>query len=544
MKYFSLQGKRARSAGLWLMVLGTAVLCPGNPGWADDWPQLQHDAQRSGRTADFVNPSHITSTKTAKWVWVDESHITTNFVSAANQSISYPNPRTVILAGCTQPVVVADRVYFGAANGEFYALDGATAATLWKKQLGGAVLHTAACAAGIVVTGCMDGKVYAFDAVTGADAWAAPYQTGAGICTAPLIDNNTVYIGSRDGRMYALNLASGTERWAPYRTVAATPSDPHSGAPILQPACSDGANIFFGAENMYFYALNAATGAEVWRRKLGGQSYWLAWPMVDGGRVMTFVMPPRGLSEFVMESVLDSLPNSNVGETREQYATRIWAANERPAIRSWLAANPLYRNFYVLDAATGNDAYASDPPMGRVGGIGSPNRAPVLDNAGRILLYWRVRSGTFLTGGTFGTKYTPDISAMDPATGDRAWLTGVSSSFGTELDNTFMLTAGGNYLYLNNHMRGAHCISLTNGSVVRITSICANWDGADFRGWGNQIIWWGNDSNPSSLPPPSAHRSPQGDCGVVIATVGGTPTLFIQESGHYQIDFGCLAAVQ
>jgi outer membrane protein assembly factor BamB len=512
--------------------------------WADDWPQLQHDAQRSGRTADFVNPNNISTTKNAKWVWVDETHVTANFHSTNNQSISYPARRSVILAGCTQPVVVADRVFFGATNGDFYALNAATGATLWKKQLGGAVLHTAACVGGTVVTGCMDGKVYAFNAATGADAWATPYQTGGGICVAPLVTGGTVYLGSRDGKFYALDLATGAERWTPYRTLAASPADPHSGAPILQPACSDGTNVYFGAENMYFYALDASTGAEVWRRKLGGQSYWLAWPMVDNGRVMTFVMVPEGNSEFLMESVLDSLPNSNVGETREQYAARIWAANERPAIRSWLSSNPLYRNFYVMNTSTGADAYASEPPMGRVGGIGSPNRAPVLDNAGRILLYWRVRSGTVMTGGTFGSKYTPDVSAMDPATGDRVWLTGAASPFGPELDNTFMLTVGGNYLYLNNHMRGAHCINLTNGSTLRITSICANWDGADFRGWGNQLIWWGNDSTPTVLPPPSVHRSPQGDCGVVIATVGGVPTLFIQESGHYQIDFGCLAAVQ
>jgi len=60
--------------------------------------------------------------------------------------------------------------------------------------------------------------------------------------------------------------------------------------------------------------------------------------------------------------------------------------------------------------------------MGRVGGIGYPGRAPVIDTQGRILMYWRTKSAVLLSGGTFGSAYTPDISAMDPATGDRRWL--------------------------------------------------------------------------------------------------------------------------
>ena len=76
------------------------------------------------------------------------------------------------------------------------------------------------------------------------------------------------------------------------------------------------------------------------------------------------------------------------------------------------------------------------------------------------------------------------------------------------------------------------------------TLALADWDGANFRNWGNRLIWISNDANPKALPPPSIHRSPQGDCGVVLATIKGRPTMFIQESGHYQIDFGCLAAVE
>lgn len=501
---------------------------------SEDWPQLQHDPRRSGRSPVSVVPGYQ-----AKWVWVDEAHVTRNFISQKGSSIRYPNPRTVILAGDVQPIVAEDKVFFGACNGEFYALNGTDGSTVWKKQLGGPILHTAAYGQGNVVVGCMDGNIHAFTASTGAPRWTFP--TEAGISVAMLLVKDTVYAGSRDGCFYAVDLASGQLIWK-YRTVAGSADDPHSGAPIMQSAASDGERIFFGAENMFFYALDARTGRELWRRKLGGQSFLYSWPVVGQGLVMTFVMPPEGLSEFKAEKELDALPSRQPNESRVEYAARIWP-QERAALRRWLAENPIYRNFYVMKTDDGNSPYPEEVPMGRVGGIGYPGRAPVIDRDGRILLYWRTRSSVFLTGGTFGTKYTPDLGAMDPATGDRIWFN-ASSPMGAEIDNNFTLTVGGDYVYLNNHMRGAHCLNLRNGSSVRATSILADWDGANFRNWGNRLIWISNDADPKGLPPPSIHRSPQGDCGVVLATIQGRPMMLVQESGHYQIDFGCLAAVE
>src|SRR5512139_2804868 len=112
---------------------------------AEDWPQLQHDPQHSGRSAVSVVPGYE-----AKWVWVDEAHVTHHFVSMKGASIDYPNPRTVIVAGDVQPIVAEDRLYFGACNGAFYALNGADGSTAWKRELGGPILHTAAYAQGTV----------------------------------------------------------------------------------------------------------------------------------------------------------------------------------------------------------------------------------------------------------------------------------------------------------------------------------------------------------------------------------------------------------
>jgi len=514
----------------------------------NDWPQLQRDPQRTGRTSLSVLASNV-----AKWIWVDEDHITHNFVSEPNTYINYPQRRDVILAGDVQPIVAENKIFFGTTNGEFYALNAEDASTIWKQQLGGAILHTAAYSNGIVVTGNMNHNIYAFDANSGQQLWA--YETDAGISVAPLLMNDVVYIGSRDGYFYALDLYTGQLRWR-YYTVADYEDHPHSGAPIMQSAASDGSRIFFGAENMYFYALDANTGTELWRKKLEGQSFMYSWPVVyldpDGNNniVMTFVMVPFGKSEQLWEDDFDALPNITQGESRADYAARVWPL-ERAMIRDKLANYPEYKNFHVMRTNDGSYPYAEEVPMGRVGGLGYPGRSPVIDNQDRILMYWRTKSATYLTQTRFGSKWAPDISAMNPDTGDRIWIDHDTGS-GVELDNNHVLTVGGDWLYYNNHMRGSFATNLETGEVNKIANIMAIWDGTNHRwsggNWGYQIIYWGNDDDPdrmgSNLPPPSIHRSPQGDSGVVIAEVNGRPIMFIQESGHYQINFGAITAIE
>ena len=166
-------------------------------------------------------------------------------------------------------------------------------------------------------------------------------------------------------------------------------------------------------------------------------------------------------------------------------------------------------------------------------------------------MYWRTKSATYLTEPHYGSAYAVDVSAMDPDAGDRVWID-QDTGHGVELDNNFVLTVGGDLLYYNNHMRGSFSTDLESGDVNKIAFIMARWDGASWRwnggNWGYQIIYWGNDDDPdrmgSNLPPPAVHRSVQGDSGVVIAEVNGRPMLFIQESGHYQLNFAGVTAIE
>ena len=102
--------------------------------------------------------------------------------------------------------------------------------------------------------------------------------------------------------------------------------------------------------------------------------------------VMTFVMPSKGLSEDLWEEDFDALPDIQQGESRTSFASRVWPL-EREMIRNKLEVEPEYENFFVMKTNDGSDAFSEKVPMGRVGGIGYPGRAPVIDNNDRILVH-------------------------------------------------------------------------------------------------------------------------------------------------------------
>jgi outer membrane protein assembly factor BamB len=384
-----------------------------------------------------------------------------------------------------------------------------------------------------VIVGSLDGKVYGIDSNTGSLKWS--YQTGAGVSAPPVITNGIAYIGSRDGKMYALTTSTGTLKWM-YQTRVhpIDPNSPFNAAPIFTPAAvsADGTTVLFGAENMFFYALNTTDGTEKWTpKKLVGQSFLFGWPVVAGDKVIVRTMSSLPGAEFVMEDVLDGLPaNPTMSE-------------ERTAILNWLNTNPHQKSMYVFDIATGNEPYQVG--MGRVTGNNYAAHPPVLDNQGRLLTYWRSKVPTFIQNtACYGTKYCPDISAMNLATGERVPLTNNSGNkLAPELDNGFQPTVGGTYLYLANHFRGTHAINMSDGTLTRLTTQSAKWDCGDFRGWGFKVIYYGNDSEPSctstNAAPGSAYSNTGGYAGIAIATTSGRSLLYINEG-----DVGFIVAIE
>jgi hypothetical protein len=492
-----------------------------------EWPQFQHDAQNSGRTTASVPPGYG-----LRWGWFDETHIVRNFISQPRRSVtdSFEDDFqiTVVFSEQVQPIIAEGKVYVGAMNGSLYALDALSGDTVWRYDTGGPILASAAYAAGTVIAVSMDGRIHGINAADGTGVWTV--TTGAGINAAPKIHDDTVYVGSRDGHFYAVDAASGTLRWTYQTRIPDEPDSPFGTAPIVAPAAlsADGQTVLFGAENMHFYALDARTGQEQWvSARLVGQSFLFGWPVVAGERVIIRTMSSLPGAEFTMEEVLDALPPAPS-----------WP-EEKAAILNWLAQNPHQQTLYVLDMDTGQESYKV--AMGRVSGNNYTPYPPVIDQSDRVLTYWRTKQPTFVGfadevggGNCFGSKYCPDISALDMATGDRVTI-GPNTGWLPELDNGFALTIGGSYLYGHNTFRGLHSINLATARHTFITTRLAIADCGDWRAWGAQIVLYGNDDAPDIChvedpTPPRPYESPIGFAPPALATTAGRTLIYTTET--------------
>src|SRR6266850_1720343 len=133
------------------------------------------------------------------------------------------------------PSVVDGVVYVGAWNGTMYALDAFSGQPLWTFDIndphpedrGGlpGIQSSAAVVDGVVYFGAADANVYALDALTGALKWkhsvGDPDVEGAHVWSSPAVFNGKVYVGKsshRDapcvrGAAIALDAATGAEVW-------------------------------------------------------------------------------------------------------------------------------------------------------------------------------------------------------------------------------------------------------------------------------------------------------------------------------------------
>jgi len=155
------------------------------------------------------------------------------------------------------PVIGDGRVYVGAFDGTFYALDLATGEVLWQQKTGAAIIGGAALADGTVYVGSSDNRLYAFDAASGASRWP-PFEAEGDIWSTPLVEQGTVYVTSMDKRLYALDAATGQLKWAkPFEADGAIPSTPGL----------DGSRLYVGALDNRLYAVDKATGEVAWSFK-------------------------------------------------------------------------------------------------------------------------------------------------------------------------------------------------------------------------------------------------------------------------------------
>lgn len=134
------------------------------------------------------------------------------------------------------------------------------------------VLHVAIVGDMLYFGSSVDGRVLCKNLLTGADAWT--YFTDAPVRLAPTVVDDRVYIGSDDGHAYCLDASSGRVIWK----LRAGPEDERilargrmvSRWPVRTGVLVDDGIAYFGAgvfphENVFLYAVEAATGKVLWK---------------------------------------------------------------------------------------------------------------------------------------------------------------------------------------------------------------------------------------------------------------------------------------
>lgn len=365
-------------------------------GWSPaDWPQRQRDPQRSGHSSMDVKPPFQT-------VW----------------HYYYPDDEQKVNPW-VQPVIYKGRVFAATMSGLVYAHDARTGAVLWKKQAAkGPFLHTGGCMEDKVFFGNLDGHVYAINTADGAIAWKF-YADRHGFQTGILVAADKIFIGSRSGTFYALDPESGDVVWrfkagAPIFNTAAY-NAPSTGS-------GQGGRVYFADEGIHVYALDAATGEQLWKTgRLWGVTARAYHPIVAAGKVFLRTFNPAVDWRFPLERV------EKGGTARYPLISR---GVSQEAFK-YYTQKPHTKNLYAFDELTGEESLVMHNCGGSNTGYSAP---PALDRDGNLFLC--VCALTDETSNLF--------IRVDPATGmgkDVVWLPGWGN-MGTVDEQQEQSTAG------------------------------------------------------------------------------------------------------
>jgi polyvinyl alcohol dehydrogenase (cytochrome) len=120
-------------------------------------------------------------------------------------------------------------------------------------------------------------------------------DTSGSVSAEPVVSNGVVYYGSWDGRERAVSATNGAQLWSTYIGQTTDGSCKPTSTGVASTATVGTITrggvatrvVLVGGGNHNFYALNAATGAVIWKRQIGATSSTFLWssPLLYKGLV-------------------------------------------------------------------------------------------------------------------------------------------------------------------------------------------------------------------------------------------------------------------
>ncbi len=124
---------------------------------------------------------------------------------------------TLKLSGAIRgiPSYFGGKIYLGTygVNAKVYAIEdeGSSPSILWSYDVPGAIVGAVISDGDRVYFGASDGNIYALNATNGQEAWNTPYSTNGSICSSPCVNKsaNSIAIGSDIDTLFKINAENG-----------------------------------------------------------------------------------------------------------------------------------------------------------------------------------------------------------------------------------------------------------------------------------------------------------------------------------------------
>ncbi len=181
----------------------------------------------------------------------------------------------------TSPVLTPDLVFTANAIDGVVALERSTAREIWRISIkdgveGGLVLHN-----GLLYFGASDGQLYAVEALTGIVRWNYPLNAEG--LARPLVEGGQVFVLGGNNVLHAMDSLSGKLLWVYNRRDPSPLSIRGGSTPVVYKN-----HVIVGFSDGTLAALKKTSGALAWEARLGRQSKFRdvdSTPVLDGSRV-------------------------------------------------------------------------------------------------------------------------------------------------------------------------------------------------------------------------------------------------------------------
>lgn len=179
------------------------------------------------------------------------------------------------------PLLVGDLVIQGNGLDGIVAYEKDSGQLKWRLPVANGVEPTAAAIRDRLFVGANDGNFYSIEASTGLVQWS--FATKAENLSAPLLEDGVVYFLAGNNVLYALDAATGKQLWLYSRQDTAQFSI-RGGS---QPAYHNG-TLYVGFSDGSLVAFNAKSGSAVWEVQLNRNKRFRdidATPVLDGNQI-------------------------------------------------------------------------------------------------------------------------------------------------------------------------------------------------------------------------------------------------------------------